>query len=262
MNTILRIALTVLSSGLFSGMLGAAIVPKCVTVSEGLTYVTVQFSYNDRPSIMHFIILDQGKYSLRILDNGPDRAHPRYENLESALRKERCLAGTNAGFFSIPEFTPDGLMIAHGKRTGKFIPKAWTEGVLFVRQGVITLKHKTEFVDDSSISDLIQSGPWLVRNGVKAPGLDSNDSVTARTFVAIDNKNRIAIGYCNHAKLSEMAELLTSKDIREYFEFEGALNLDGGPSSGFALLDSSNSILIPERWTVRSFIAVIPTSTK
>lgn len=74
------------------------------------------------------------------------------------------VAGVNGGFLKVKEFEPRGLHISNGERTGAFENDRWIKGVIQVRDGQLSLLHRDDFEDSEAITQLIQTGPWLVRN--------------------------------------------------------------------------------------------------
>lgn len=227
-------------------------------VEQGLTCVRVSFQTQARPAVLHLLIVDQQKFGFRVLDNGADRKHPRFASLEAAVRREGAIAGTNAGYFTIPGFQPTGLMISQGARTGEFIAHKWPDGILCVRQGMLHLEHRDLFAESPAVTELIQSGPWLIRQGIAQETAGAKEASVGRTFVAAGDRGRVGLGYCDRARLMDLQQILLSRDLQALFQTRDALNLDGGPSSGFVLLSPAATLVIPERWTVRNFLAVIP----
>ena len=192
-----------------------------------------------------------------VIDNGPRRAEAPYRNLADAMERLRCEAGTNGGFFDIATFQPNGLMIGQGRSVGQFDRKNWAEGVLAVRDGTPILVDRDRFELDPALTELLQSGPWLVRRGISQSGYQNDEMRRRRTFIATDGRGTWLLGYVSGSTLRELAVALRSTAISSVMPVEDALNLDGGPSSGLWIRRGAEpSRYIEEETIVRNFIGI------
>lgn len=224
-------------------------------LQQGLIYCTYTFKQSSRVEL-RFVRFRSEAYSLVVLDNGNRRDALNFGSLQKAMEKSGCVAGTNGGFFQPTTFLPNGLMIADGLRTGTYDPANWGEGILAVRNGVITLTDCKTFQPDAATAQLIQTGPWLVQNG--KPRLGYGDRIAQRTFIATDGDSGWILGTASDIALSPLAELLASEAMKEIFPVHTALNLDGGPSTGFWVRTNAGPVYHEEGSTVRNFIGVRP----
>lgn len=168
-----------------------------------------------------------------------------------------CDAGTNGGFFNIGSFEPNGLMISDGLAVGKFDPKNWARGILVVRDGTPMLADCDHFELDSGVTGLLQTGPWLVRKGAAQTGFTNDEERRRRTFIATDGRGTWILGYLSGSTLKELGTVLVSQAIQRILPIQDALNLDGGPSSGFWFRDGPvGAHSIEVETTVRNFVGL------
>ena len=198
--------------------------------------------------------------SLRVIDQGSNRGKPVYSGLEDAMKKNNCIAGTNGGFFQ-ENFAPLGLQIAGRKRTGTFNKgSSLLAGVLFVdAPGSPKLERRANFKDSGDISELLQSGPFLIDEEKDVKGLD--DAQTAnRTFILKGDDGTWALGRCSRVSLAGIARILNSSGVITETKIKSALNLDGGTSTAIwvkeAELNGGNHY--KRSWKqVRNFIGIV-----
>jgi Phosphodiester glycosidase len=197
-------------------------------------------------------------FDLLVIDNGPRRSDVLFRNLPDALNRTQCIAGTNGGFFDVPSFRPNGLMIAESRSTGEFDPKNWASGVLAVRAGKLTLADQSQFITDTFVTQLLQTGPWLVRAGKKQSGF-ADDRPARRTFIATDGAGTWILGHLDRSTLLELTILLTSPSMQKVLPIREALNLDGGSSSALWATENGKPTYIMEKaLPLRSYIGLKP----
>jgi uncharacterized protein YigE (DUF2233 family) len=197
-------------------------------------------------------------FELVVIDNGPRRGEVRFRNLSVALEQNKCIAGTNGGFFDVTTFRPNGLMISDGRGTGTFDSKNWAAGILAVRNRKLHLVDQSQFAPDVSVTQMVQTGPWLVRDGKAQSGFTNDQSPARRTFVATDGAGAWVLGHLESSTLLELAIFLTSPPIKEIIPVREALNLDGGSSSGLWVADGNTPTYFPEKTIVRNFVGITP----
>jgi hypothetical protein len=171
------------------------------------------------------------------------------------MESYHCVAGCNGGFFERRPFTPVGGMISEGRRLSAVDPKNWMKGLLVVRAGHATLESSEKFQDAAEVTDLLQSGTWLVRDG-KSETDSSRTQIARRTFVCSNGKGTWAIGASERCTLHELATILKSAEVTAVLDIQIALNFDGGPSTGLWLRQSPDNFYLPEKWAVRNYIGV------
>lgn len=181
---------------------------------------------------LHLVHFWGGGFTLKVVDQGD--AYPgRYENLPEAMRRNFCIAGCNGGFFH-PDFKPSGLVIADRARANRFQKAKLLSGVLLVDKRGPRILRAHEFEDHAGITQLLQSGPFLVDRGKTVAGLSASPARN-RTFIMAGARSEgvahWAIGLCTGISLADLGEVLADPSIVGEFRVDRALNLDGGSSS-------------------------------
>jgi uncharacterized protein YigE (DUF2233 family) len=113
-----------------------------------------------------------------------------------------------------------------------------------------------EFAKNSRPANALQCGPLLVDRGRAVTGLDSSRTAR-RTFAAVIGPNEIALSYCSHVSLADLAKIMAgwSGDLK----VQRALNLDGGSSSAFWFKRKDGTAFSKsEQKSVRDFLAIVP----
>jgi hypothetical protein len=190
--------------------------------------------------------------TLRVIDQP---APPRSE-LAHVMRQERCLAGINGGYFD-PDYALIGLLISDGKMIAPLRRARLITGVLAASPRDVKILRVHEFSRQQKLNAAVQCGPFLVDLGRSVRGLEKTRTAR-RTFAAVGNVNRAALGFCSNVSLSELAKILATTRLAEDFRIERALNLDGGSSSAFWVARESSAFSIPEQKKVRDFVGVVP----
>jgi hypothetical protein len=206
------------------------------------------------------LLIFPGKdFRIRVIDNAGENNQARFQTLAEAAESRGFLAGCNGGFFERQPFTPVGLMVSAGRRSGRYDPESWMNGLLIVRGVIASLESTSSFTDAPDVTELIQSGPWLVRAG-QAETDNSRSQVAQRTFICHDAQGNWAIGASGRCTLAELAGALKSAAVTAVLDIHSALNFDGGPSTGLWLRRASDNFYLPERWPVRNYIGIYPAS--
>lgn len=227
------------------------------TTSDGLLYVTVSLQREIPDTQIRLVRFSDQYCDLVVLDNGPTRSKPHYHDLADAMEHSHCLAGSNGGFFGLATFAPNGLMIASSERAGTFDPANWTGGVLAVRGRVPALETLNAFKLDASVTQLLQTGPWLVQNSRSQTNFTGDSESLPRTFIATNGGGTWILGQASALTLRDLASTLSSPVIRDIVPIHDALNLDGGPSSGWWLRGSaSRPVYFRENTMVRNFLGI------
>ena len=164
--------------------------------------------------------------TVRVFDNPAGN-----DDLAAAMRRERCLAGVNGGYFD-PEDKPVGLVISDGKVIAPLRKARLLSGVMVVSAGRLQLLRVAEYSPKRQATAALQCGPFLVDRGQPVPGL--NDTRPARrTFIITDGADRAALGFCSGVTLAELGKILATPEVVPDLKVLRALNLDGGSSSAF-----------------------------
>jgi uncharacterized protein YigE (DUF2233 family) len=223
--------------------------------ASALSVKSLSFQGNRRVVQMWLTTFDADRHALRVIDNTAPGQPYRYADLALAMRGEGCVAGCNGGFFDRSPFVPSGYLISDGRVSGVFKPTSWMKGMLVVRKGGLSLEAIDGFKPgDVEVTQLLQSGPWLVRAGVAEK--DNNNTLQApRTFVGTDGNGVWFIGATDDCTLQELSDFLVSGKVRDEVKVREALNLDGGPSTGLWVKDAR--FYQREKWTVQNYLGVV-----
>ena len=198
---------------------------------------------------------------MRVIDNAEANDSTRFLNLASAMESNGCVAGCNGGFFIRKPFAPVGGMISESRQTSVVDSSSWMKGLFVVQNGQPALMPTDSFQPKTDITDLLQSGTWLVRAGQSE--IDSSrPQVARRTFICHDGKGVWAIGASERCTLLELATILKSPETTTILDIQEALNFDGGPSTGLWLKRDTGNFYLPEKWPVRNYIGISPRSTQ
>jgi len=200
-------------------------------------------------------------FTFKVIDN-QSIEKPLHPGLDAAMRSSGCVAGCNGGFFH-PDSSPSGLMIAAGKVEGKFGEGALLSGVLLSSGNVnpYLLRRSEYSASKYKATDLIQSGPFLVDQGVTVRGLSPENS-RRRTFVLHDGGKWFALALSDPFTLAELGVILADPAFSPSRKVFRALNLDGGSSSGlfFDRGQPGETIEVEPIKTVRNFVGIVPRS--
>lgn len=227
------------------------------TAVDGLTFLRLSLARGSANFQCSLVRFHESDFELIVIDNGPSRASPRYRNLQEAMQQSGCVAGSNGGFFDIATFEPNGLMISKGQSIGRFDRSNWAEGVLTVRNGPPELASQAKFSPEESITHLLQTGPWLVQNGKPRNDFADDSATNPRTFIATDGAGTWLLGHASGSTLRDLSSILCCDGMKQILSVREALNLDGGPSSGYWVQSGREQICyIEESTVVRNFIGI------
>ncbi|MFO0756208.1 MAG: phosphodiester glycosidase family protein [Byssovorax sp.] len=201
----------------------------------------------DRFKLLVFLVHLPGA-RLRVVDLGMGR------DLARVLRETTASLVVNGGFFDRAE-RAEGLVVSEGAALS-----AWSEplggGVVVIGGGRASLLDAKGFVLPAGTDFAIQARPRLVVDG--KPNIGRDDGRAAeRTALCVREHGRalevvVARGEAagQGPTLALLAEMLASRGC------EGALNLDGGPSTGVAWREASDVHEIAPRGPVRHAVAI------
>ncbi len=206
--------------------------------------------------LIDMIWFHSSTHTFRVIDNGPADS-PKYSDLATAMNKNDCLAGTNGGFFH-KSHEPSGLMVANGSSTGRFGQGSLLSGVVLSSGNRNPyLLRRSEYGTRFQPTDLLQTGPFLVDQGVTVRGL-SDESSRRRSFILHDGDDWFGLGLSDSFTLAELGQILASESFSPSRQTYRALNLDGGTSSGLFVKRGGRSepIHVEPFKTVRNFIGI------
>jgi Phosphodiester glycosidase len=175
---------------------------------------------------------------------------------DEVLARQDAALVVNGGFFD-PETQPLGLAISDGRTLSPF-SRGMSGGVLWTSEGIVHLTA-TEDYEAGAVDFAIQCRPRLVvASRVNIHGDDGRRA--RRTAICVRDGGRtleVVIAGEGRANagptLLELAEELVAEGCEE------ALNLDGGPSTGWASRLADGGVdLVPPRGPVRHVVVVRP----
>ena len=168
---------------------------------------------------------------------------------EIATSRDAVLA-INAGYFDAA-FEPLGLLRIDGVDRGTLLRQPPLSGLVLIdARGTLTLVPR----DDPSLvsaASAFQAGPFLIDPG-GAIGIARSDGPSAeRTVIATTDRDVVVI-VTSPVTLRDLAECL--HDCRAIADgpIDSALNLDGGPSTGFAFREAGTVTASAPRGLIRS----------
>jgi uncharacterized protein YigE (DUF2233 family) len=214
--------------------------------------VSLEDSESNESAAIDLAVFSTKSCTLRVID----QPMPPRSDLAQAMREKGCLAGVNGGYFD-PDYAPIGLLISDGKIIAPLQRARLITGVLAASPREVRILRVGEFSRQQRFNSAVQCGPFLVDLGRSVRGLEKTRTAR-RTFAAVGNVNRAALGFCSDVSLAELAKILATTRLADDFMIERALNLDGGSSSAFWVARESSEFSIPEQKTVRDFVGVVP----
>lgn len=221
-------------------------------LAGGAALQTLSVSRGGHAVELRLIAFDSGDYELRVIDQPGEWAGG--GKITELMRRAGATAGVNGGFFT-PEFTPLGLMIADGQKTG-----TWQSNKLLTGAVVVDAHPQLLWSAEVRTRDarqLLQAGPRLIDAGRPVTSLEGKKHST-RTFIATDGGQRWFLGLAGNVSLGELAEILASADLTGT-TLDRALNLDGGRSSAIYYRTADGRDHTDPGWsTVRNYLAIFP----
>jgi Phosphodiester glycosidase len=213
--------------------------------------VVLENASADESAVVDLAVFSSKSCTLRVIDN------PTGEILSDTMRREKCAAGVNGGYFS-SDFAPIGLLISDGKMIAPLQRARLITGVLSASVRGVQILRVREFSRREKIGAAVQCGPFLVDHYDRVHGLDDS-TVARRSFAATATNDRALLGICSEISLAELAAILTTTRLADDLKIQRALNLDGGSSSAFWFARANGSAFsIREQKPVRDFVGVVP----
>jgi len=199
------------------------------------------------------VSFSEKEYVFRVIDNPPEAR----QSLAAALLAHRAVAGSNGGYFH-PDFTPLGLEIAGGVQVHAFQKARLLSGLLVERKGGPAFLSSESFKGVEGFREALQTGPWLVHEGLPVKGLNAVRSAR-RTLVATDGHGHWALVVTGLLTLQDTASFLTQKNALPGWPVSRALNLDGGSSTALAALSGARPLIdVSSFGPVRNYLAIVP----
>lgn len=205
------------------------------------------------------LTFDSRTHSLRVLDNanGPGSGA---RSSKSAARSKNGIAAINGGFFT-PEGNPLGLVYENGRKYGGLGTSSLGAGIYVHHNSPAILPRSAWKHQSAPPSDLLQSGPFLLKNSKTVSGL-STSRPRERSFLLWDGHTGWAIGHSSSSTLASLSKALASQPLPD-FHIRTALNLDGGSSSDLWVSSKVKGGPVSTRhlWnkSVRNYLVLVPT---
>jgi uncharacterized protein YigE (DUF2233 family) len=172
---------------------------------------------------------------------------------DEVLARDAARVVVNGGFFA-PDGSPLGLAISEGRPLSRFSPDM-SGGVLWIREGTAHLSATEEY-QPVPADFAVQCRPRLVV-GSRVNIRSDDGRRAARTALCLRDAGRTvevmaATGEADGSgpTLFELATELAGLGCEE------ALNLDGGPSTGWASSLDGGTSFVPPRGPVRQVVVV------
>ena len=170
--------------------------------------------------------------------------------VQDAVKSAGASVGINGGFFT-REHTPTGLEVIAGHRRGRL---ATSQRLLVKGPDGWDVIHPSEFRADAAWDYVLQSGPILIeRSGVLGIRHDGGP-VARRSAVCVGPTSVTLAATDATITLYAWARTLWDHDHRRHFDCPVALNLDGGPSTGFYA--EGGVPTLSEEWPVANVLVI------
>jgi exopolysaccharide biosynthesis protein len=181
---------------------------------------------------------------------------PEGGSLADIARQNGAMLAINGGYFDAA-FQPVGLQRIDRRDTGTWLEQSPLSGVVTVDDaGAIDLVHRDRAAFDRAAS-AFQTGPFLIEPGGD-DGIRSSDDKAAERTILATNATDVFIIITTPATLLDVADALSASPLLGGPTFDRALNLDGGPSSGFVIDAIGSQMQRPPRSRIRNAILFLP----
>ncbi len=213
-------------------------------LEPGLYYLNGKIPSPTGPVTAHLLKIDFSAHRPVVRQAS---AKPRIQMQE--LVRKSDIAAVNGGYFE-ENGLPSGLV----RSGGKTLAKLWGGGsgaLMLFRDGAAII-YKKNYPKEPEPDDALQAGPVLVDPG-GLPGIrNRSGKADIRSFAAV-TKNRALI-------LGATTGLVDLYDLAEFLRLsigvDSALNLDGGPSTGFYIRHPKRTVQIEPEWAIPNAVAI------
>jgi hypothetical protein len=218
-------------------------------LAPGLEVVAVQARVGEREELLLMARVDPARQPLAV----------RYDPVAPKTVREWFDASgaalvINAGYF-LEDRRTAALLIVDGAVHGRTYKGFGGMFALRGAQPALWWLRRQAYVPDPAITQAVQSVPMLVDGGAVVPGIPENGARNRRSFVALDEQERVLLGVSQTAAwtLTDLATYLANEPT---LGVRTALNLDGGASSGMWVRGALDGVLTNSLDAVPSVIVV------
>lgn len=218
-------------------------------LAPGLEIVAVQARVGEREELLLMARVDPARQPLAV----------RYDPVAPKTVREWFDASgaalvINAGYF-LEDRRTAALLIVDGAVHGRTYKGFGGMFALRGAQPALWWLRRRAYVPDPAITQAVQSVPMLVDGGAVVPGIPENGARNRRSFVALDEQERVLLGVSQTAAwtLTDLATYLANEPT---LGVRTALNLDGGASSGMWVRGALDGVLTNSLDAVPSVIVV------
>ena len=173
-------------------------------------------------------------------------------SVEEWQRETQALMVVNGGFFT-PARRTEGLMVGFGYEYGLSYREG---GMFYMEDGRARIRDLSEepYSLGEELDEAMQSYPMLVGHGEAVHPYEYR--YNRRTAIGVDNQERVVVIVFDEpvVSLNELSHWLADSNL----ELEAALNLDGGSSSGLALVTDTEEFIIDSGTALPIVIAAYP----
>lgn len=208
------------------------------------------------------LIFDPAKFDLQIVENPSDEKNRK--SLEDIHREQNAVVSLNGSFYS-EEFQPTGLLISQNKTLFPLIKADLLNGIFAISQDhqPKLLTYDQYKKTSPKLNFAIQNGPILIDDQGKIAIEERSTKTANRTAIGLTKDSQIILIFCRNSILNQSDAptlyqfantILNSPELKD-LKIHSLLNLDGGPSTSFALANE----VYPEQFEkVENIIIVKP----
>ncbi len=190
------------------------------------------------------ISIDPSRFEFKIIENGE-----KAETIKEIHTRTAATLTLNGSYFD-ENFKPLGLLISEGKVLHDYSRSELMDGILAVGKANRPALVTGPAPDPAKYPFAIQSGPILIDSKGQISIAKDSGKVASRTVAAIGREEKTGetkiyfifikqtiFNSENTITLYRLAHLLKENAELQKLGIEGAINLDGGTSTGFMLMD-------------------------
>jgi len=216
------------------------------------------------PLTFHVVKINPNLFQFKVIENQNQKAA---DNIQKIHQSNNSLFSFNGSFFDT-EFNPTGLVISENNKSNSLSPSELSNGVMTINnqhQPLLFSSEEFSKLKPTEIKNLefaLQNGPILIdREGHSAIKKDSG-KLANRTTLGLDDQNNLIViinrssllDSDQQLSLFQFAQLLENNSSLQSLNLQSVLNLDGGPSTGFALQD----VYYPELAALQNVVITLP----